>query len=105
MPMMGTYDHELILIGWTEGMDEWGNIVPNETRTSVLCRLQSVGRQEFYAAAASGMQPELVFIVHAYEYNNERQVEYEGVKYDVIRTYRASYEEMELVCGRVIGSG
>ena len=100
-----TYDHELILIRWTEDEDEWGNVVPREVRTSVLCRVQSVGRQEFYSAAVSGLRPGLVFIVHGYEYNNERQVEFEGTTYDVIRTYRKDFEETELVCGAVAGGG
>lgn len=102
---MATYDHELILVDETIIEDEIGNQIPVETRTTVLCSLKSVGRSEFYDAAASGLKPEMVFVIHGYEYNNQQRVEFEGVKYRVIRTYQADFEEMELVCERVIGDG
>ena len=98
------YDHELVLIGETFERDQYGNQVPVETRIPILCKLMSVGRQEFYAAAQSGLKPELVFVIHAYEYNGERKVEFDGKKYSVVRTYRADFEEMELVCEEVISN-
>lgn len=100
-----TYDHELVLIGQTYTEDEIGNQIPVETRTPILCMLKSVGRTEFYNAAATGLRPELVFVIHGYEYNGEQYVEFEGVRYRVIRTYQVDFEEMELVCERVIGDG
>lgn len=100
-----TYDHELTLIGQTMGQDEIGNQIPVETETTILCGLKSVGRAEFYDAAATGLRPELVFVIHGYEYNGERIVKFEGVRYNVIRTYQVDFEEMELVCERVVGSG
>ena len=98
------YDHELVLIGESYEMDEWGNQVAVETHIPILCQVKSVSRQEFYAAAQSGLKPEIVFVVHAYEYNDERKVEFEGKKYSVVRTYRADFEEMELVCEEVISN-
>ena len=123
-----TYDHELILLIPVESVaycvsaaqpvvmkartekvyqgDEWGNQIPVDfMRLPILCKLQSVGRNEFYSAAASGYRPELIFVIHAYEFYDVKQVEFEGKAYDVIRTYRRDFEEMELVCGAVAGSG
>jgi SPP1 family predicted phage head-tail adaptor len=100
-----TYDHELTLIGQRIEEDEIGNQIPAETETTVLCGLKSVGRSEFYDAAASGLRPELVFVIHSYEYSGERVVKFQGVRYNVIRTYQVDFEEMELVCERVVGSG
>ncbi len=102
---MATYDHELTLIGQTIQEDEIGNQKPVEMRTTILCALNSVGRNEFYSGAAAGLRPELVFLVHAYEYNGERIVEFEGVRYNVIRTYQTGTEEIELTVERVTGSG
>lgn len=102
-----TYDHELTLIlpGRIEE-DEIGNQIPIDPKeTTVLCSLKSVGRSEFYNAAATGLRPELVFVVHGYEYSGERLVEFEGKRYNVVRTYANDYEEIELTCERVIGSG
>jgi SPP1 family predicted phage head-tail adaptor len=96
-----TYDHELTLITQIMIEDEIGNQIPVETKTIILCGLKSVGRTEFYNAALTGLKPELVFVVHGYEYNGEQVVEFEGAKYRVIRTYATGFEEIELACERV----
>ena len=96
-----TFDHELTLIGQAITEDEIGNQIPVETETVVLCGLKSVGRTEFYNAAVTGLRPELIFVVHGYEYNGEQIVKFEGVRYRVIRTYATGFEEVELTCERV----
>jgi len=85
--MKKMYNHELTLIGEETVYDEYGIPKKEEKRTTVLCKVQSVGRNEFYGAATSGLKPEVVFIIHGYEYNGEKEVEFEGEKYRVIRTY------------------
>jgi hypothetical protein len=99
------YDHELALISQTWDEDDIGNQVSTESETVILCGLKSVGRSEFYNAAVSGLRPELVFIVHGYEYSGQKVVEFEGVRYNVIRTYAVSFEEMEITVERVAGGG
>ena len=102
-----SYDYELILVnpgGIIE--DDLGNQIPVEPSTlPVLCRLQSVGRNEFYNAAANGMRPEMVFIIHALEYSGQQVVKYNGITYRVIRTYQTDTEEIELTCERVTADG
>ncbi len=100
-----TYDHELTLIDYTIEYDEIGQQKKIETRTNILCAVKSIGRNEFYAAAQAGLKPEITFVIHGYEYNGEKEVEFEGQKYKVIRTYMKDFEEMELVCEKVIGNG
>ena len=100
-----TYDHELILIEQSYQEDEWGNQVPVEARKPVLCNVKSIGRNEFYAAAQTGLKPEITFVIHGYEYNEEKEVEFEGEKYKVIRTYMKDFEEMELTCEKVAANG
>lgn len=98
--MKKMYNHELTLIGEETVYDEYGIPKKEEKRTTVLCKVQSVGRNEFYGAATSGLKPEVVFIIHGYEYNGEKEVEFEGEKYRVIRTYSTDFEEIELTCER-----
>lgn len=102
-----TYDHEIVLIkpgGIIE--DDVGNQIPiDPVRTPVYCRLQSVGRNEFYNAAVTGLRPEHIFIIHAYEYDREPVVEFEGEEYRVLRTYSNNFEEMELTVERVAADG
>lgn len=100
-----TYDHELVLIKQDFTFDEIGNQIPIETRKTVLCNVKSVGRNEFYSAATAGLRPSIVFVIHGYEYDGEQFVEFEGIRYKVIRTYSTDFEEMELTCERVIGNG
>lgn len=102
---MATYDHELTLVGEAIEEDEIGNQRPVETRMTILCSVNSAGRSDFYSGAAAGLRPEYVFTIHAYEYGGERIVEFEGVRYRVIRTYQTGTEEIELTVERVIGNG
>ncbi|HAN09366.1 MAG TPA: phage head-tail adapter protein [Clostridiales bacterium] len=97
-----TYDYELKLMG-SEGYtkDSIGNQIPTLKETTVLCKIKSVSRSEFYNSAKSGLKPEIIFVVHGYEYNEEKQVNFEDVVYNVIRTYATDFEEVELVCERI----
>lgn len=104
-----TYDHELTLISQTipkDGngnplTDDIGNPIVEENKTKILCGLKSVGRNEFYNAAVTGLKPNIVFVVHKYEYSGQQLVEFEGIRYRVIRTYAQGFEEMELTCEMV----
>ncbi|MFD1204015.1 phage head closure protein [Sporosarcina contaminans] len=98
---MSNWDQELVLIEQFFEEDELGNQIPTVTRREVLCKKKSVGRTEFYSAANSDMRPEIVLVVHTYEYQGERKVEFEGHQYSVLRTYSENFEELELTCERV----
>lgn len=100
-----TYDHELILVKQIYAKDGIGNQIPIRSRRSVLCGLKSVSRSEFYNAASKGLRPEAVFVVNKYEYDDETEVEFEGKRYEVMRTYPVDFEDIELTCKRVIGDG
>lgn len=99
------YNHELTLISHTLIEDEIGNQIPTETRRTILCKVLSVGRNEFYNAAVKDLKPEKVFVIHRYEYEEETLVEFEGNLYSVIRPYATDFEEIEIVCERKIGNG
>lgn len=97
-----TYDYELTLIGYETEYDEIGQEINVPVERKILCGIKSIGRNEFYAAAQTGLRPEITFIIHNYEYNGEKEVKFEGQKYKVIRTYSTDFEEMELVCEKVL---
>lgn len=98
------WKYELTLIEKTYTQDEIGNQIPVENRNTVFCDKKSIGRSEFYNAAATGLKPEIIFVVHDYEYSGEKAVEHEGVRYNVIRTYSSDFEEVELTCEKVLGN-
>lgn len=95
------FNSELTLISMTIKTDEYGNVVDaEEKRTDVLCAPLSVSRTEFYSAAQAGLNPTNVFEINGFEYNGESLVEFEGVKYSVIRSYQTDYETVQLTCER-----
>jgi hypothetical protein len=87
----------LILVGRT--FDDDGN-VKGETRREVFCKLESVGRTEFYQAQATDLRPELVFVLADYlDYEDEFLCIYGDTWYRVIRTYRKG-QELEIIVQR-----
>lgn len=100
-----TFDHELTLIDVVHSENDIGDPITYEERTDVLCSVQSVTRSEHYAAAAHGLQPEVVFVVNQYDYNGQKYAEFENQRYQVIRAYKprkakgiGDFETVELVC-------
>lgn len=60
----------------------------NRLRRMVYCTVRSVGMTETYQAKSYGLEPQYVFDLADYaEYNGEPIVEYNGIWYDVFRTY------------------
>lgn len=58
------------------------------TKRMVFCEVRSVGMSEAYEAKGHDLSLEYVFDLSDYaEYNGEKIVEYNGVMYDVFRTY------------------
>ena len=105
-----TYDNELTLIQQTTTYDDIGNPIESDNKINVLCGIKSIGRTEFYNAAANGLKPSYIFVVHPYEYNGETYVEFSEdekpkQKYKVIKTYKPNFEDLELTCEKVIGNG
>lgn len=105
-----TFDNELTLISETFESDDIGNQIAVPVEINILCGIKSIGRTEFYNAAANGLKPEYIFVVHPYEYNDETYVEYSKdntpkQRYKVIKTYEKDMEELELTCEKVVGNG
>ena len=61
-----------------------------ESTREVFAHVESVGRNEFFAAGQQGLRPELRITVFAAEYQGEQLCELDGVRYSVYRTYRVS---------------
>lgn len=108
------YNHELTLIGYRTIKDEIGNEVTEPVYTDVLCKVSSIGQKEFYDAAISNLKPEMKFIIHDFEYEGQREVEFKGIRYKVMRTFQGrkgrnntnlDFDEIELTCEKVVGNG
>ena len=80
------------------------------TETTVFCGRKSVGYREFYAAIQAGINPTYVFEMDVEEYEqacstlNEvrhipTEVLYQGVRYNIIRTYEPTDGTIEVTVG------
>jgi len=90
----------LITVTTTE--NELGDVIEESTERQVFADKQSVRQSEFYQAAATGLRPELMFVVRTIEYNGETRLKYNGKEYSIIRTYDKDGELTELVCQGVV---
>lgn len=77
----------------TETTDEYGDPQITYSSREVFCAQRSIGQKEFYQAQAVGMQPEIKFVIADYlDYQKEPLVEYDGIRYRVLRTFRKGQE-------------
>lgn len=86
------------LIATTNSGNPIGDTVSTPTTKEVFANKKSIRQSEFYQAAANGLKPEIMFEIRAADYNEEKELEYEGKPYSIIRTYSASVEFVELIC-------
>lgn len=76
---------------------------PVQERREVLVTVKSVGMRESYEALSHGKRPEYVFeLAQDFEYQGEKRAIYQGVPYDILRTYASDTDGMELVVERVM---
>ena len=92
-----TRDVEITLITPSFALDDWGIPQPNaETTNTVMARIGSVSASEFFEAGRNGLRPEYKFTMFLYDYDGQRELEYEGTRYTVYRTYMGKSDTVEL---------
>lgn len=102
------YDGVATLIGYGEPTyDDYLNEIPTEIRTEVFVQPRGVYQSEFYNAAQAGLKPSLtLFLANRGDYSDEKVLEYEGRKYDVIRVdWSAQRDGISLVCEERVKNG
>lgn len=95
------YDSIATLYSYTNRFnDEYGNPVVQENGTEVFVQPRSVYQSEYYNAAQVGLKPSLtLFIANREDYSGEKELEFEGKRYEVIRTdWNAQRDGISLVC-------
>lgn len=69
----------------------------------VFCQVRSVSMSEMYQARAQGLSPQFrLFIPHEVDYAGERSLLFQGVRYDVIRSYTGEEDGIELTVQRSV---
>lgn len=90
------------LISVTVTENNMGDIIETPVEREVFADKQSIRQSEFYQAAATGLRPELMFVVRTIDYDNEPKLKYNDKEYIIIRTYDKDGELIELVCQGVV---
>ncbi len=92
------YRDVIKLISITTTENDMGDTIEVQDERQVFADKQSIRQSEFYQAAATGLRPELMFVVRSIDYNDEKKLKYNGKEYTIIRTYDKDGELTELIC-------
>lgn len=101
------FDSVITLMKETNVTNEYGDTVQTFTERNVFAEVKSISQSEFYQAQATGLKPEIKFIIADFaDYEGEKELKYTqfgGVEeiYTVLRTYRNKIN-LEIVCARGI---
>lgn len=81
----------------TEVRDEYGDFVIIDEPRDVWAQCKSISQNEFYQAQTAGMKPALKFILKtSRDYCEEKELIYDGRRYEIQRTYITPADEIEL---------
>lgn len=95
--------HKITLIGKTYTEDSIGQLIPTETENKVFAYIRDVSKSES-ERPIDGLVPSKVFDVYVTEYENEEEVEYKGIRYQIYRTYLNDESRVELYGARRVGA-
>lgn len=97
---MAIWADEITLIAQTEPAERLDtNGFPNElveTEATVYCNKKSVGYQEFFKSQQAGVQVDYKVEVHTVDYNGQQLAEFEGKRYQILKTYGIDDDTIEL---------
>jgi len=93
------YTEILYLISQEEIKDSIGNIIYNESTKKVYAKKNKVGSKEFYNAVAVGITPTAELQIKVSNYNDEKEVKYNNIRYSIIRTVPINRTDIVLVLG------
>lgn len=87
---------KISLISKTYTIDSVGNPIPTATKRDVFAVMSSINQSEFYEAGQQGLRPNACYAVRLTEYNGEDELEYDGKRYTIYRTYNRVDGRVEL---------
>lgn len=79
--------------------DIYGDVEVEQVRRSVYAECKSITQKEFYQAQSVGMKPEIKFhLTTSWDYNDEKEIAFNGFIYKVQRTYILEDDSIDIVC-------
>ena len=98
------YREVIELVEETYTVNDYGDEAVSEVLNVVFADKASIRQSEFYQAMASGLKPELMFVIRASDYSQEKKLKYDSKYYNIIRTYNKDGEHLELICQGIVGA-
>ena len=92
------------LISKTTSVSAAGDAIDSESTSTVYADKQSIRQSEFYQAMASGLRPEIMFVIRSIDYSNEKKLTWNSKNYNIIRTYDKDGELTELICEGIVAT-
>lgn len=94
---MSNWDLEVSLLKISgETKNKIGDKIPTYEKVEILAFEKAITRGELIIAGQSNIQISKIVVIHGFEYSNEELLEIEGVRYQVVSSYKISNEELEL---------
>ena len=88
------------LVKETRTKDAYGVDRTERTAREIYAQVDSVTRAEFFEGGRNGLNPELVFRVFFGDYEDERELTYDGKNYGIYRVYQSRNDTVELYAER-----
>ena len=94
---MSNWDLEVSLLKVSgETKNKIGDKVPTYEKVELFAYEKPITRGELIIAGQSNITITKIIVIHGFEYSNEELLEIDGVRYQVISSYKISNEELEL---------
>ena len=90
---------KISLISKTYNLNAIGVPVATEEKIDVFAIKSSVNRSEFYDAGQIGLKPQACFTVRITDYHDEEELEADGERWSIYRTYDRVDGRVELYVG------
>lgn len=83
-----------------EEEDEYGDKKDvQKLSDEIFAEILSISQTEFYQAQTSDKKPEMKFKITDYlDYDGQKYLIHEGIRYKIMRTYRTKNNELEITC-------
>lgn len=75
-----------------------------DIKRTIFAELKDTGRDEHFAAGRAGYKRTMQFVVWRMEYDEEPELEYNGKRLTIYRTYEVDSDRIELYAGERIGN-
>jgi len=96
-------DNVCNLVSQTYESDDIGNQIATETEKTVFCAELPITSAERTNTAINGIKPEVCLVVDYESYDEQKLINYNGVRYSVYRKYPRSDGMVELYCAKKVG--